>query len=84
MDSIFSSIRNYINGCKSVGEDISRSELRYVTNQCSDSTMDTYRNKLTNVGYLKKTSAGHYQKIKDIPESLTTHELSRLSTLSLK
>lgn len=39
------------------------------------STIDTYRNYLTNVGYLQKISRGRYRVIKEIPVDLTTEEV---------
>ncbi|MFW9871622.1 MAG: hypothetical protein ACFFG0_00860 [Candidatus Thorarchaeota archaeon] len=78
--TMWQAMKNYINELKS-GETFKRKELLrsvFRTNMASyETSVDQYRVMLCHIKILEHIGHGHYKKLRNIPESLTTQQLKK-------
>jgi hypothetical protein len=73
--NLWETLIDYINK-KEIGEILTRTELLDINYQSSNS-IDSYRNQLTQAGFLETISPGRYRKLKIIPKNIPIGLLSK-------
>lgn len=76
--NIWEKMKSFVNEAK-IGEIITRQDLLRACDNPGSSTVDNYRNYLTNAGYLNTRKRGRYEKLKHIEESLSVDQLYKKS-----
>ena len=72
MENQFNLLKGYINS----NETIHRRDILKFNNTKGSSTIDTYRVKLSKLGYLSTVRSGEYKRIKKIPQLFNTVNLT--------